>query len=271
MFVGYNRIDCGLGHRTYYVSTGSFLTKESMQIIWLTGQSGAGKTTLAKALQKEWPCLILDGNEMRDSISTDIGFSRDDRTAHNFRVARLAKELSKQTNVVVSVIAPIRDVRDAISRDIDVEWIYIKRTLPEREGHFYEESTEYFTFDHDCLTIKESVGFLRAHLTVKKKYSLFIGRWQPLHSGHLALFNKVRQEGRNILIAIRDTEIDENNPLSADQRQEMIQEQVPDAKVIIIPDIEEVCFGRGVGYGIREIRLDEETEKISATSIRRKQ
>lgn len=243
-------------------------------IVWLTGQSGSGKTTLAKALQKEWPCIILDGNEMRNSISVGAGFSREDRAEHNYRVARLAKELSKQTNVAVSVIAPIRNTRDAISCDIDVKWIYIKRTLPEREGHFYEESEEYFTLDHDKLSIKESFKELKGYLdwtygTEAKKYSLFIGRWQPLHSGHLALFDKVRQEGRNILIAIRDTEIDGDNPLSACERQEMIQEQVPDAKVIIIPDITEVVYGRGVGWGIREIRLDEEIEKISATELRK--
>ncbi len=104
------------------------------------------------------------------------------------------------------------------------------------------------------------------------KFSLFIGRWQSqnaLHVGHLSLFRKVQKEGKNIAIGIRDTEQDENNPLSAEQRLEMIQEQVPDAKVFIMPDIEEIVFGRGVGWGIREIRLDEETESISATEIRK--
>ena len=75
-----------------------------MRIIWLTGESGAGKTTLAKRLQEDWPCIILDGNEMRASISEGAGFSTDDRAEHNFRVARLARVLSKQMNVVVAVI-----------------------------------------------------------------------------------------------------------------------------------------------------------------------
>lgn len=240
-----------------------------MKIVWLTGESGAGKTTLARKLQEEWPCIILDGNEMRASISEGAGFSPEDRAEHNFRVARLAKELSKQTNVVVSVIAPLRNVRDSISEDMDVEWFYLKRKLPERKGHFYEESDEYPVIYMGELTIEESLDWLKSYLGIEKKtYSLFIGRWQPLHEGHLALFDKVHAEGKNIAIGIRDTERDTDNPLSAKERFEMIKHAVPDAEVFVMPDISEIVYGRKVGWGIREIRLDEETESISATKIR---
>ncbi len=245
------------------------------RIIWLTGESGSGKTTLARRLQKDWPCIILDGDEMRDSISVGAGFSPEARAEHNFRVARLAKELVKQMNVVVSVIAPLRDVRDAITRDTDVQWVYIKRTLPEREGHFYEEpSAAWLMLDHDKLSIEQSVEQLKQFITDKKVYSLFIGRWQSskaLHDGHLALFDNVRKDGRNIAIGIRDTRKDDSNPLSAQQRLEMIKEQVPDAEVFVMPDIDEVVFGRGVGWSVREIRLAEDVENISATSIREKE
>ena len=240
------------------------------QVIWLTGQSGAGKTTIAKELQKEFNCVILDGDEMRSSISLGAGFSREDRTEHNLRVARLANVLAKQTLVIVSVIAPIAKVRKQISKICLPTWIYIKRTIPEREGHFYEEPENYSMVDHDKLSIKESVEAIKEFIGLtKEKYSVFIGRWQPLHDGHKALFDKVRKEGKKIAIGIRDTPISESDPYSVRERMDMIEEQVPDAECFIMPDLEEVVYGRGVGWGIREIHLDKKTEAISATKIRK--
>lgn len=247
------------------------------RIVWLTGQSGAGKTTVAREIQKSWSCVILDGDEMRESISLGAGFSREDRREHNLRVARLAKTLSEHHDVMVTVIAPMRDVRKAITEICNPEWIWIYRTMPEREGHFYEEPNlasrreeDYFLVNHNQLNVKQSADEIRKHLGVLKdsKYSLFIGRWQPLHKGHMTLFDQVRKEGKKILIGIRDTEISESNPFSVAERMAMIKEQVPDAEVVVIPDIEEVVYGRGVGYGIREIRLSAEIEDISATKIR---
>ncbi len=104
------------------------------------------------------------------------------------------------------------------------------------------------------------------------KPALFIGRFQPLHEGHKKLFQTVLDEGKNIVIALRDTEISETDPFTVEQRTQMIYGAFPDrdrVQVISIPDISEVVYGRKVGYGIREIHLDEATEKISATEIRK--
>ena len=100
-------------------------------------------------------------------------------------------------------------------------------------------------------------------------YSLFIGRWQPLHDGHKKLIQSILDEGKDVCIAIRDTEVSTENPFSIEEREAMILEAFPQVKVIVIPDITEVCFGRKVGYGIREIKLDEQTEEISGTKIRK--
>jgi adenylylsulfate kinase len=100
-------------------------------------------------------------------------------------------------------------------------------------------------------------------------YSLFIGRWQPFHEGHKKLIQKVLEEGKNVCVAIRDTDISEENPYSAEERSKMISDAFPQVKVIVIPDIEEVVHGRKVGWGIRELHLDEKTEKVSGTDIRK--
>ena len=102
------------------------------------------------------------------------------------------------------------------------------------------------------------------------KYSLMIGRWQPLHKGHIALIKKVLSEGKKVCIAIRATEEDENNPHTVSERQDMIRKHFDEEDVIItvIPDIAEVVYGREVGYGIRELRIDSDTEAISGTKIR---
>ena len=138
-----------------------------MAIIWLTGKSGAGKTTIVNEL-RSWikpPFVNLDGDEMRDSISLGAGFSKKDRTEHNLKVARLAVVLEKQFPlVIVSVIAPIEKVRQQITEVCNPYWVYIKRTKKKRKGHFYEVPKGYFTLNHNKLSVRESVKKLYWYL-----------------------------------------------------------------------------------------------------------
>lgn len=107
---------------------------------------------------------------------------------------------------------------------------------------------------------------------VDQKASLFVGRWQPFHSGHRALIETVLKKGKPIVIAIRDTEINPENPYTTTERWNMIQRDLRKygelVKIIVIPDIDEICYGRNVGYRIREIKLSSEKEKVSGTKIR---
>ena len=109
-----------------------------------------------------------------------------------------------------------------------------------------------------------------------KQHALFVGRWQPLHDGHKALFKRALDEGKNVWIAIRDIAPDEKNPWTADEVlinvSENYKELIEAGKVYvsIIPDICSIEFGRGVGYDIIEHVPPTEIGEISATKIREK-
>ena len=108
-----------------------------------------------------------------------------------------------------------------------------------------------------------------------KKYSFFAGRWQPLHKGHLWLINERLKEGYNVWLGIRDVEPDEKNPWTAEQILEMVKEGelkelIEAGKVLptIIPDIESINYGRGVGYEVIYHQPPSDIESISGTKIR---
>ena len=103
------------------------------------------------------------------------------------------------------------------------------------------------------------------------QHAMFVGRWQPLHTGHQELFKRAMDEGKNVLICIRDIQPDEKNPFTAQQVLENITEfyqNEPRVKVMVIPDICSIEFGRGVGYDIIEHVPPTAIGEISATKIR---
>ena len=108
----------------------------------------------------------------------------------------------------------------------------------------------------------------------KGQFSMFVGRFQPLHLAHKELFNQVLDEGGNVLIGVRDGEIDFKNPFTALEVMNSIMEEYKDlisegrVKVQILPDICSVEFGRGVGYDIIERVTPADVAAISATKIR---
>ncbi len=105
-----------------------------------------------------------------------------------------------------------------------------------------------------------------------KKYGIFVGRFQPYHQGHISLIMQKINAGIPALIMVRDIAPDAKNPFTTEQTVEMIEKyhaaKGHDVQVIIIPDIESVSFGRGVGYEINEFTPPENIGWISATKIR---
>ena len=108
------------------------------------------------------------------------------------------------------------------------------------------------------------------------KYSMFIGRWQPWHKGHRWLIDQRLNENKNVLICIREVSKDDQNPYNPQDVKKNIEKELKElvdaqrVKVIIIPDIESVNYGRGVGYNIIEHVPPSKVGEISATKIRKK-
>ncbi|MEI6078755.1 MAG: adenylyl-sulfate kinase [Verrucomicrobiota bacterium] len=111
--------------------------KSLTKVFWLFGRSGAGKTTLAVRLREgllnlHIPVAYLDGDEMRSTLCSDLGFRPDARLENHRRIAETARLLADQgLNVVVSTMAPEYAQRDRVSQVLGgkLVWFYVDAPL----------------------------------------------------------------------------------------------------------------------------------------------
>lgn len=109
---------------------------------------------------------------------------------------------------------------------------------------------------------------------MSKKYAMYVGRFQNWHKGHEWLLNQQLEKGKNVWVAIRNVETDENNPKTAQQvmmdlaEESFFKKNSHRINISIIPDIESINYGRGVGYDVIYHEPPEDVAKISGTSIR---
>jgi adenylyl-sulfate kinase len=146
-------------------------------VVWLTGLSGAGKTTLAHAAAAKLSCPteIMDGDEIREFLSEGLGFSKEDRDTNSHRIGFVARLLAKHGVLVfVASIAPYRETRAELakrSRDAghafvevyihapletvagrDVKGLY-KKALAGKIDHFTGVSDPYEPPEQPALTV----------------------------------------------------------------------------------------------------------------------
>jgi hypothetical protein len=109
---------------------------------------------------------------------------------------------------------------------------------------------------------------------MSKKYAMYVGRWQNWHKGHEWLLNQQIEKGKDVWVAIRNVPTDENNPKTAQQvmmdlaEEPFFKENSHKINISIIPDIESINYGRGVGYDVIYHEPPTEIATISGTAIR---
>jgi hypothetical protein len=109
---------------------------------------------------------------------------------------------------------------------------------------------------------------------MSKKYAMYIGRWQNWHKGHEWLISQQLEKGKDVWVAIRNVPTDENNPKTAQQvmidlyKEEFFKKNAGKILLSIIPDIESVNYGRGVGYDVVYHEPPVDVAIISGTAIR---
>lgn len=108
----------------------------------------------------------------------------------------------------------------------------------------------------------------------KKPTAQMLGRWQPFHDGHIALFKKILEKTCQVQIMVRTMPKSDNNPFEFEEIKKIIEEKLKDYigkfEVLQVANITNICYGRDVGYKIEEIILPKKIQKISATEIRNK-
>ena len=111
----------------------------------------------------------------------------------------------------------------------------------------------------------------------KKPTVQLLGRWQPWHEGHTALFKRAIQKTGQVIIQVRDMPISEDNPYRYIEVTNRIMSALAkegyhyakDYSIIKVPNVTDITYGRDVGYTITKEHFNKEIEDISATQIRK--
>lgn len=247
--------------------------------ILIMGLPGSGKTTLAEKLVVKLNAAWFNADAVRQDIYSELGFSPEDRIKHAKRMGKLCKWASMNGGYAVAdFVCPTEDTRKAFDADFIV---WVNRI---EEGR-YEDTNKMFqapkNFDIKLEEgspeewVDKVIGKLNETEAWDNKAptALLIGRYQPFHVGHKTLVAEAVKRTGQCCIALRDVAgIDDSNPYDFERVKKEIHSVCSEfgnkIKVVELPNITDVFYGRGVGYNIEQIELSKELQEVSATKIR---
>ena len=248
-------------------------------IIQIIGLPGSGKTELAKALKERINAIHLNADEVRATVNSDLGFTPENRIEQARRMGEMARLISKQgvAPVIVDFVCPTKLTRAAFGKpDVLVYMNTIDESRFEDTNKMFEKPNNFdVIFDSHQMDQNQKASY------VIKKFSLhdwsapttlMLGRYQPWHEGHHALYKEAGKRTDQVLLGVRNTyNTSEKDPLMFDQVKEYIAKDkfMDGALVLRLPNITTIVYGRDVGYKIEQVDLGANIHAISATKKRK--
>jgi adenylylsulfate kinase len=246
-------------------------------IIHIMGLPGTGKTALAKEICRRTDAVHLNADDVRADLNSDLGFSVDDRVEQARRMGALARLISKQGKlVVVDFVNPTRQTRDAFGKTDFSVWVdRINEGRFEDTNRLWSDPLEsqYDIVIPFGMTVEQEAKSVMSFAGVHdwtKPTTLQLGRYQPWHEGHSALYDAGLERTDQVLVGVRNTEgTSEKDPLGYHDVESYIRKDRPNALIIKLPNITNIIYGRDVGYKIEQVELSQELQAISATQKRK--
>jgi hypothetical protein len=270
------------------------------QRILIMGLPGSGKTFLATALKKylennsdffNSPAETLYGSRATvawfnaDDVRkryNDWDFSAEGRIRQSHRMRELA-DASGMDFAICDFVAPLTEMRNNFKAD----WTVWVDTI--EAGRFEDTNRAFVPPEVYDFRITEQnadhwAEFIGIHILENRRRPTFdwqketvqqLGRWQPWHAGHRALFERLIQRTGQVVIQIRDCQgWQDSNPFEIEKVKNFIKRDLDPLyqgqyEIQVVPNIVHIGYGRGVGYTMEEEKFDDSITSISGTAIRK--